>query len=57
MQWFGDWAVLIPGFTPIPYKVFTVAAGAVGMPLLPFSIGSVIGRGARIVNGAVGRSA
>lgn len=50
VQWFGDWgvwAVLIAGFTPIPYKVFTIAAGAVAMPLLPFIIGSVVGRGAR----------
>lgn len=49
-QWFNDWgfwAIFVAGFTPIPYKVFTIAAGAVGMLLLPFVLGSLIGRGAR----------
>lgn len=39
--------ILLAGFTPIPYKVFTISAGVVGMPLLPFLAGSVIGRGGR----------
>ena len=39
--------ILVAGFTPIPYKVFTIGAGVVGMPLLPFMLGSFIGRGAR----------
>lgn len=39
--------VLLAGFTPIPYKVFTISAGVVGMPLIPFLLGSTIGRGAR----------
>lgn len=39
--------ILLAGFTPIPYKVFTISAGVVGMPLLPFVIGSIAGRGAR----------
>jgi membrane protein YqaA with SNARE-associated domain len=50
VQWFEDWgfwAVFIAGFSPIPYKVFTIAAGATYMPLIPFVIASVIGRGAR----------
>ena len=50
VQWFEDWgfwAVFIAGFSPIPYKVFTIAAGATYMPLIPFVISSVIGRGAR----------
>ena len=50
VQWFDDWgfwAVFIAGFSPIPYKVFTIAAGATLMPLIPFIIASVIGRGAR----------
>lgn len=49
-QWFYDWgfwAIFLAGFTPIPYKVFTIAAGAVGMLLLPFILGSLIGRGMR----------
>lgn len=48
--WFGQWgvvAVLIAGFSPIPYKVFTIAAGALSMALLPFALASVVGRGAR----------
>tara|TARA_R110002050_G_scaffold57423_3_gene129077 strand:+ start:214985 stop:215560 length:576 start_codon:yes stop_codon:yes gene_type:complete len=49
-QWFaqwGFWAILLAGFTPIPYKVFTIASGAAGMALAPFIIGSLIGRGTR----------
>ena len=50
VSWFtewGFWAVLIAGFSPIPYKVFTIAAGALNMAFLPFVIGSIIGRGTR----------
>lgn len=39
--------ILLAGFTPIPYKVFTIGAGVVGMPVIPFLFGSVVGRGAR----------
>lgn len=49
-HWFdewGFWAIFIAGFTPIPYKIFTIAAGAASMLLLPFVIGSLIGRGMR----------
>ena len=48
--WFenwGVWAIFIAGFSPIPYKIFTIAAGALAMPLLPFTIASLVGRGAR----------
>lgn len=44
---YGFWAIFIAGFTPIPYKVFTIAAGAAHMALLPFLLGSIIGRGGR----------
>jgi len=44
---YGFWIVLIAGFTPIPYKVFTIASGAAGMLLPLFALGSVIGRGGR----------
>ncbi len=50
MAWFGEWgvwAVLLAGFSPIPYKVFTIAAGALSMALLPFTLASLAGRGAR----------
>jgi len=49
-DWFdtwGFWAVFIAGFTPVPYKIFTIAAGLIAMPLLPFILASAIGRGAR----------
>lgn len=49
-NWFahyGFWAVFIAGFTPIPYKVFTIAAGASQMPLIPFIIASIFGRSLR----------
>ncbi len=39
--------ILLAGFTPIPYKVFTIGAGVVGMPVIPFLVGSAVGRGAR----------
>jgi membrane protein YqaA with SNARE-associated domain len=48
--WFeawGFWAVFVAGFSPIPYKAFTIAAGVMGMPLLPFAVASLIGRGGR----------
>jgi membrane protein YqaA with SNARE-associated domain len=43
----GFWYILLAGFTPIPYKVFTISAGVVGMPGLAFVLGSVAGRGGR----------
>ena len=49
-SWFeewGFWAVFVAGFSPIPYKVFTIAAGALNMIFLPFVLASVVGRGAR----------
>jgi membrane protein YqaA with SNARE-associated domain len=50
VHWFerwGFWAIFVAGFSPIPYKVFTIAAGSLSMALLPFTIASVIGRGMR----------
>jgi len=44
---YGFWAIFLAGFTPIPYKIFTIASGVAGMALLPFVIGSTIGRGLR----------
>jgi len=43
----GFWYILLAGFTPIPYKIFTISAGVVGMPFLAFIGGSVVGRGGR----------
>ena len=50
VEWFdawGFWAIFVAGFSPIPYKVFTIAAGVASMALLPFTLASLIGRGAR----------
>jgi membrane protein YqaA with SNARE-associated domain len=44
---FGVWFVILAGFSPIPFKVITIAAGALGMPILGFLVGALIGRGAR----------
>ena len=43
----GGWAVAIAGFTPIPYKVFTIAAGATQLSLSSFVLASVVSRSAR----------
>ena len=40
-------AVLIAGFTPLPYKAITLSAGFCKLPLGPFVLYSLIGRGAR----------
>lgn len=45
-EW-GVWAIFIAGFSPIPYKVFTISAGVLHMALIPFLIASAVGRGAR----------
>jgi membrane protein YqaA with SNARE-associated domain len=45
-QW-GVWAVFIAGFSPIPYKVFTISAGVAVLNFPGFVIASFIGRGAR----------
>lgn len=50
LEWFATWGVLavfVAGFSPIPYKVFTVAAGVLSMSMLPFVLASLVGRGAR----------
>ena len=41
------WAVSIAGFTPIPYKVFTISAGFLRADFMVFFIASVLSRGAR----------
>ncbi len=40
-------AVIIAGFTPIPYKVFTIAAGLFRVNFPVFVVASIIGRGGR----------
>ena len=43
----GIWAILVAGFSPIPYKLFTISAGLLSMAFVPFVIASAVGRGAR----------
>ena len=45
-QW-GIWAVFVAGFSPIPYKIFTITAGVAVLNFPGFVIASLIGRGAR----------
>lgn len=53
-EWVGDRyrenlviALGTAAFTPVPYKVFTIAAGAFAVPLVPFILISCVGRGGR----------
>ncbi|OFX20750.1 MAG: cytochrome B [Bacteroidetes bacterium GWA2_31_9] len=41
------WIIFTAGFTPIPYKIFTISGGAFQMNLTMFIIASIISRGAR----------
>ena len=48
--WYEEWGwplVFIAGFSPIPYKIFTVASGVLGMALWPFILASAVSRSAR----------
>ncbi|GJL63944.1 MAG: cytochrome b561 [Nitrospirales bacterium] len=49
------WAVFAAGFSPIPYKVFTIAAGATHIDFATFVIASILSRGLRffLVGGAL----
>jgi len=44
---YGAWVVLLAGFSPIPYKIFTIAAGVAVLNPLIFVLASALGRGAR----------
>ncbi len=43
------WAVFAAGFTPIPYKVFTIAAGVASLDVPRFILASIVGRGGRFI--------
>lgn len=49
------WAIFAAGFTPIPYKIFTISAGVAEIDLWTFILASVVSRGARffLVSGAL----
>ncbi len=47
---YNEWGAIIvgvAGFSPIPYKVFTIASGVTGLDLVTFTITSAISRSAR----------
>lgn len=46
-QSYDAWAVGVAGFTPIPYKVFTISAGAFRINFLVFLFASLVSRSAR----------
>ena len=39
--------VFLAGFSPIPYKIFTISSGVLGMALAPFILASAVSRSAR----------
>jgi membrane protein YqaA with SNARE-associated domain len=41
------WAVGLAGFTPIPYKIFSISAGAFGLDFKRFVLATIMGRGGR----------
>ena len=48
--WYAEWGwplVFLAGFSPIPYKIFTIASGVLGMALAPFILASAVSRSAR----------
>lgn len=58
LNWFsthGLWVMFVAAFSPIPYKLFTIAGGAMHMPLLPFVVACSLGRAARfyLVSGLI----
>jgi len=46
--WAVFWFLVLAGFSPIPMKVFTWASGIVGVPMLPFLLSMLVGRGKRL---------
>ncbi|MBT5435285.1 MAG: DedA family protein [Alphaproteobacteria bacterium] len=47
-EW-GVWIVFAGGFTPIPYKVVTIASGVAHLDLMVFVLASVVSRGLRFL--------
>ena len=49
-SWYNEYGLLIvfiAGFTPIPYKVFTISSGLTALSFPLFVIGSIVSRGLR----------
>lgn len=43
------WSLLVAAFTPLPYKLFTLASGVFKTSLIPFTAATIIGRSARYI--------
>jgi membrane protein YqaA with SNARE-associated domain len=43
----GVWIIVLKGMTPIPYKIVTIASGALGFPLVAFGVASLVSRALR----------
>lgn len=43
----GFWAIFAGGFTPLPFKVFTISGGIVQLNLVTFFVASLMSRGLR----------
>jgi membrane protein YqaA with SNARE-associated domain len=41
---FGAEIIMIKGATPIPFKLLTITAGFIAMPLVPFILASIVSR-------------
>ncbi len=51
-NWFAEYGLIIvfvAGFTPLPYKVFTISSGLTNLSFPLFVIGSIISRGLRFL--------
>lgn len=46
-QDWGVWILIAKGWTPFPYKVLTIAAGAFQMSFVPFILASIVARSMR----------
>ncbi len=46
-QKYDVWAVLVAAFTPLPYKIFTIAGGLCRIRFWPFILISIVGRAGR----------
>ncbi|CAM3829123.1 YqaA family protein [Avibacterium endocarditidis] len=52
LSWFQRWGVMVmflAGFTPLPYKLFTICAGVMHMAFVPFLLISLVSRLARFI--------
>ena len=48
-QRYGMLAILVAAFTPLPYKLFAISAGALDLDRRTFVIASLVGRGTRFI--------